>query len=92
VLPSHNEPFRGAHERLQNLIEMHETNMDKLHVLCAEPKRAVDVFPALFRSRITAGVYGMATGESLAHLNCMRVRGRMERTADKDGINWYHAI
>lgn len=92
VLPSHNEPFRGAHLRLQELIEMHETNMEKLHAMCAEPKRAVDVFPALFRSRITQGVYGMATGESLAHLNCLMARGRIERTADKNGINWYHAI
>jgi glyoxylase-like metal-dependent hydrolase (beta-lactamase superfamily II) len=92
ILPSHNEPFRGAHPRLQELIDMHENNMDKVHVLCAEPKRAVDCFPALFRSRITQGVFGMATGESLAHLNCMRVRGRIERTTDKDGINWYHAI
>jgi glyoxylase-like metal-dependent hydrolase (beta-lactamase superfamily II) len=92
ILPSHNEPFRGAHLRLQELIDMHENNMDKVHAMCAEPKRAVDVFPALFRSRITAGVFGMATGESLAHLNCMRARGRLERTADKNGINWYHAI
>ena len=45
LLASHNEPFRGAHLRLQELIDMHETNMEKLHVMCAEPKRAVDVFP-----------------------------------------------
>ncbi|HEX2593798.1 MAG TPA: MBL fold metallo-hydrolase [Rhizomicrobium sp.] len=92
ILPSHNEPFRGAHLRLQELIDMHENNMDKVYAMCGQPQRAVDVFPALFRSRITSGVYGMATGESLAHLNCMRVRGRIERTADKDGINWYHSI
>jgi glyoxylase-like metal-dependent hydrolase (beta-lactamase superfamily II) len=92
VLPSHNEPFRGAHLRLKELIDMHENNMEKLHVLCAEPKRAVDVFPALFRSRITQGVFGMATGESLAHLNCLMSRGRMSRSADKNGINWYQAI
>ncbi len=92
ILPSHNEPFRGAHLRLQELIDMHENNLDKLQVMCAEPKRAVDVFPALFRSRITQGVFGMATGESLAHLNCMMARGRVSRSADKDGINWYQSI
>ena len=47
---------------------------------------------ALFRSRITQGNFGMATGESLAHLNCLRFRGRMQRTADKNGIDWYEAI
>ena len=92
VLPSHNEPFRKATLRLQELIDHHEEGMDKLMALCAEPKRAVDVFPALFRSRITQGNFGMATGESLAHLNCLRARGRILRTADKSGINWYEAI
>jgi glyoxylase-like metal-dependent hydrolase (beta-lactamase superfamily II) len=92
VLPAHNEPFRKGPLRLQELIDDHEEGMEKLHALCAEPKRAVDVFPALFRSRITQGVYGMATGESIAHLNCLRVRGRIRRFADKDGIYWYEAI
>ncbi len=80
VLPSHNEPFRGAKERLQELIDDHENNLDKLLALCAEPKRAVDCFPALFRSRITSGNFGMATGESLAHLNCLIYRGQLTKT------------
>ncbi len=61
VLPSHNEPFRGAHLRLAELIEGHERGMESLVALCAEPRRAVDVFPALFRAKITGGNYGMAT-------------------------------
>jgi glyoxylase-like metal-dependent hydrolase (beta-lactamase superfamily II) len=92
VLPSHNEPFHKATVRLQDLIDMHENNMDKVHTLCAQPQRAVDCFPALFRSRITQGVYLMATGESLAHLNCLRARGRIARHADKNGIDWYQSI
>ena len=89
VLPSHNEPFRGAHERLTELIEGHEANMESLVGLCAEPKRAIDVFPALFRAKITTGNYGMATGESIAHLNCLRFRGRMARDPDADKVEWY---
>ncbi len=92
VMPAHNEPFLGAGLRLTELIDMHETNLEKLHALCAEPKRAVDCFPALFRSRITEGLYGMATGESLAHLNCLRARGLMSKSADKNGIDWYESI
>jgi glyoxylase-like metal-dependent hydrolase (beta-lactamase superfamily II) len=91
VLPSHNEPFRGTHLRLQELIDGHESGMDKLLTLCAAPKRAVDVFPALFRAKITSGNFGMATGESIAHLNCLRQRGAVSRTADKDGVDWYLA-
>jgi len=92
VLPAHNEPFRGAHLRLQELIDDHENNMEKLVTLCAEPKRALDVFPALFRAKITQGVYGMATGESVAHLNCLRTRGRMDRDCDAAGVQWYRSL
>lgn len=89
VLPAHNEPFRGARLRLQELIDDHESGLSKLVALCEEPKRAVDCFPALFRSRITSGVYLMATGESLAHLNCLLARGKLSRTTDSDGVDWY---
>jgi glyoxylase-like metal-dependent hydrolase (beta-lactamase superfamily II) len=89
VLPSHNEPFRGAPLRLEELIEGHETGMEKLLALCREPKRAVDCFPALFRTKITSGNYLMATGESLAHLNCLRERGAIARRADEHGVDWY---
>ncbi len=92
VLPAHNEPFRGAALRLQELIDDHEAGLEKLLALCAEPKRAVDCFPALFRSRITLGNYLMATGESLAHLNCLRARGKITRTTDTDGVDWYTAV
>jgi glyoxylase-like metal-dependent hydrolase (beta-lactamase superfamily II) len=91
ILPSHNEPFRGAPRRLAELIDGHEQNMEKLLLLCTKPVRAVDVFPALFRSRITSGNYGMATGESIAHLNCLIARGLIRRSADKDGITCYEA-
>ena len=92
ILPSHNEPFRGAQMRLRELIEGHEASLSALHSLCREPMRAVDCFPALFRSRITAGNFGMATGESLAHLSCLIARGRMWRERDKDGVDWYRSI
>jgi glyoxylase-like metal-dependent hydrolase (beta-lactamase superfamily II) len=92
VLPAHNEPFRGARLRLQELITDHESGLAKLLELCREPKRAVDCFSALFRSRITSGVYLMATGESLAHLNCLRARGQLSRRRDETGADWYQTI
>jgi glyoxylase-like metal-dependent hydrolase (beta-lactamase superfamily II) len=92
VLPAHNEPFRGAPLRLQELINGHEEGMAKLLALCAEPKRAVDVFPALFRTKITSGNFGMATGESLAHLNCLLARGAITRKTDSHGVDWYQTV
>jgi glyoxylase-like metal-dependent hydrolase (beta-lactamase superfamily II) len=89
ICPSHNEPFYGVKTRMTQLIDGHEEGMEKLLELCATPKRAVDVFPALFRTKITGGNYGMATGESLAHLNCLIARGQIKRTRDEAGIDWY---
>lgn len=92
ILPSHNEPFRGAPQRLTELMDGHEHGMASLVALCKEPKRAIDVFPALFRSRITSGNYGMATGESIAHLNCLIARGRIRRSTDATEVVWYETV
>ncbi len=89
VLPAHNEPFYGLHRRMQQLIDEHETNLSALEELLSEPKRSVDVFSALFKNEITRDTYFMATGESLAHLNCLLSRNRIERSRDADGVDWY---
>ena len=82
--------FRRLVQRgMQDLIDGHEEGMAKLLALLDEPKRAVEVFPALFRTRITTGNYIMATGESLAHLNCLIARGQVVRTRGADGADLY---
>ncbi|MBT8101083.1 MAG: MBL fold metallo-hydrolase [Gammaproteobacteria bacterium] len=89
VLPAHGKPFRGAHARLDALIEEHRQGLDKLHTLCAEPRRAVDTFEALFKSRISDGNLIMATGEAIAHLNYLTATGELERSTDGDDVHWY---
>jgi glyoxylase-like metal-dependent hydrolase (beta-lactamase superfamily II) len=89
VLPAHGKPFRGAHERLDALIAEHLDCLDKLEARCAEPQRAVDVFPALFKSKINNKNLIMATGESIAHLNYLLEVGRMTVDRDANGVNWY---
>ena len=89
ILPAHNEPFRNAKKRLQDLIDDHESGLAKLHDMLAEPKRAVEVFSALFRTRITSGNYLMATGESLAHLNCLIARADIVKHRDAEGVDTY---
>ncbi|WP_419720748.1 hypothetical protein [Phenylobacterium aquaticum] len=91
VLPAHNDPFHGLHARIDHLIGGHERGLARLHKLIAEPKRAVDVFSVLFRRKIDQWVLGMATGESLAHLNCLISRGLAERRTDENGVDWYQA-
>lgn len=91
VLPSHGEPFRGAQARLDALLRGHRTALRRLERALRSPKRAVDVFPALFARPVGDGVRGMATGESLAHLNYLLRQGRVERVRDADGVDWWSA-
>lgn len=89
VLPAHEHLFEGVHERLTALIEWHEVGLTKLYDLCATPKRAVDVFPALFRSAIDDWSFFPATGESLAHLHCALERRMLTVEADDHGVAWW---
>jgi glyoxylase-like metal-dependent hydrolase (beta-lactamase superfamily II) len=91
VLPAHGKPFRGAHQRLDALTDEHIDCLDKLLTYCDEPRRAVDVFPALFKSRINSNNLIMATGESLAHLNYLLNKKQLCVSQDDDGVDWYLA-
>jgi glyoxylase-like metal-dependent hydrolase (beta-lactamase superfamily II) len=92
VLPAHNDPFRGLHARVGQLISFHERALTRLERLIGEEKRAVDVFGVLFKRKITDQVVSMATGESLAHLNYLMHRGLAVRTRDDAGVDWYRAV
>ncbi len=89
VLPAHGKPFRGAHERLDEMIKEHLDGCDALLEQCKEPKRAVDTFAALFKSKISDSNLIMATGEAVAHMNYLANEGSIVYEADDDGVNWY---
>jgi len=91
VLPAHGKPFRGAHERLDALIAEHHDGLEKLQVVCQEPQRAVDVFPALFKSKISKHNLIMATGESIAHLTYLVNKERLTVERDDGGVDWYRS-
>ncbi|MFZ5718956.1 MAG: MBL fold metallo-hydrolase [Pseudomonadota bacterium] len=91
VLPAHNDPFHGLHARIDHLVGGHERGLTRLKALIAEPKRVVDVFHVLFRRKIDENLLGLATGESLAHLNCLIARGQAVRERDGNGVDWYRA-
>ena len=89
VLPAHGKPFRGAHDRVDALIDEHKIGLQKLEAMCTEPKRAVDVFAALYKREINAGNLIMATGEAIAHLNYLLAQNRLTSSTDADGVRWY---
>ena len=60
--------------------------------LCKEPKRAIDVFSVLFKRTISDDVLLMATGESIAHLNCLLMRNLINADKDKNGVIYFKKV
>lgn len=89
VLPAHGKPFLGLVARLRQLAQEHQEGLQRLRKLCRQPQRAVDVFPALFKARITGQNLVMATGEAVAHLNHLVKRGEMSVQRDSGGVKRY---
>lgn len=89
VLPSHNEPFHGLHARLEALRSGHEERLQRVHEALSQPRRAVDIFSLLFRRSVGPELMSMATGESIAHLNCLVARGLAAHESDAHGVVWY---
>ena len=91
VLPSHGDPFTGLHARLDALDAGHRTQLDALHGFLAAPRRAVDCFSLLFARAVNDDIYGLATGEAMAHLRRLEVEGRAVREL-RDDVAWFSAV
>lgn len=90
VLPAHNEPFTGAHKRLQHLIDGHETALTRLRARLGKGEATVlDTFVAVFGRAIDGEELSMATGEALAHLNYLKHRGEIALGRTPEGVTRY---
>lgn len=91
VLPAHGFPFTGVFERLDALAGGHHNQLEALEAAIAKkPMRAVDTFGLLFARKIDNSVYGLATGEAMAHLRHLEVTGRA-CCETRDGVGWFSA-
>lgn len=91
VLPAHNLPFYGLHERLDELTEHHEERMLIIEEACQQPQKGVDLLPALFNRELEGVTKLMALGECVAHIHCLMSRHRIEQTFDGSHY-WYKSI
>ena len=89
VLPAHGKPFRGAHERIDQLIDDHMSRLDALLDYCSQPRRVVDTFSALYRVPINKENLMFATGEAIAHLHYLMSEQQVVVEPDADGVNWF---
>jgi len=86
VLPSHNLPFYGVHERIDELAAHHHARCEAVVAACARPSSAADLLPILFRRVLDRHQMGFALGESLAHLHYLEAQGALAREIGTDGV------
>ncbi|WP_246514522.1 MBL fold metallo-hydrolase [Neoroseomonas soli] len=86
VLPSHGEPFRPLHGRLDALDAHHAERLAALEDACRAPATAHTLLPSLFRRPLDQGSLGFGIGETLAHLRRLEAMGRVERLPGADGV------
>ena len=85
VLPSHNLPFRGLHDRLDAITEHHRDRLEVCHEACTEPRTAVELIGAIFSRSLDSMQTTFAFGETLAHTNYLVGDGRLARQHSAEG-------
>lgn len=91
VLPAHNRPFYGLHERVSYMREHHEQKLDSLLGACQTPTSALELLPVLFKRELNDQQLMFALGECISHLNFLIARGDMERSLSTAGTYHYTA-
>jgi glyoxylase-like metal-dependent hydrolase (beta-lactamase superfamily II) len=94
ALPGHGQAFTRLAERIEELRDGHERRSAlALATLRAQdaPTTAITIAEAIFRGRLrTPGDRWMALGETLAHLEHLRVQGHIMRE-DRASVAYYRA-
>jgi glyoxylase-like metal-dependent hydrolase (beta-lactamase superfamily II) len=87
VLPSHGKPFRGLHQRVDQLKTHHDDRFAEVIAACAiEPQTAASLLPVLFKRKLDLHQTTFAMGESIAHLHALWLGGRLRRQTAADGV------
>jgi glyoxylase-like metal-dependent hydrolase (beta-lactamase superfamily II) len=86
VLPGHQLPFHGLHERCVELADHHAARCDLIEEACRErPRTVADIVPILFSRELDPHQMSFAFSEAHAHVNYMIRMGALTHFTGKDG-------
>lgn len=87
VLPSHGEPFRDLHGRIDELTRHHQDRLQEALEACADQPRSIgDITRMMFRRPLDVHQMVFAAGEALAHLNHLVEKGHLFRHRSESGL------
>ena len=84
ILPSHQEPFYGIGLRMQQLIDDHVAQLNKLRLSAIEPISTNTARQILFDRELSSFETMMATSEALAHINYLLHNGELQKSVAED--------
>lgn len=79
VVPSHGKPFSGGNERIEEIIAHHEERLETLLESIQDGLTVYEASERLFQKKLTIHESRFAIGETLAHLEYLRLEGKCER-------------
>lgn len=89
VLPSHQEPFYGLDLRMQQLIDDHHAQLNRLRLGAVEALTAYQACSVLFDRELSHDETLMATGETLSHINYLWHRKELNKiSADDNSVQY----
>lgn len=77
VLPAHELPFHGLHQRLQDVVDHHHERLDAIETICQTPCNAQQITDQLFDRELDSFQNFLAVGEVVAHINWLLDEGRL---------------
>lgn len=89
MLPSHQEPFCNNKARMQELIDNHNVDLNRLRLAVESPISTVEARAVMFNRELSLMDVLLATGETLAHLNYLLYEGELSMTHDAQGVARY---
>jgi len=88
VLPGHQLPFYGLHQRADELIAHHDERCAMIHAACAKgAKTAAELVPVIFHRALDPHQMSFAFSEVLAHVNYMVREGDLAWVREDNGVH-----
>ena len=92
VLPAHQEPFIGLHLRMQQMIDDHHAQLNRLRQGLTQPMSVLEVIPLMFDRELDRFQTMMASSEARAHLNYLLHSGAVQSDLDERSIRLYQTV
>jgi glyoxylase-like metal-dependent hydrolase (beta-lactamase superfamily II) len=87
VLPGHQLPFHGLHDRCAELAAHHFERCDRILESCkASPRTVAELVPVLFTRPLDPHQLSFAFSETLAHVNLLVHQGRLAWSKTCEGL------